>query len=61
MGPRTAEGKAISSLNAYKGGTRRVLREIACQLRALSDATLQADCLAASFSHGCKPKKNRKK
>ena len=32
-GARTAEGKAISSRNAYKGGARALLREMAALLR----------------------------
>ena len=32
-GARTAEGKAASSRNAYKGGERAVLREMAALLR----------------------------
>ncbi len=32
-GARTPEGKAVASRNAYKGGTRTVLREIARFLR----------------------------
>lgn len=32
-GPRTAEGKAASSRNAWKGGTRLVLRALAGALR----------------------------
>jgi hypothetical protein len=27
-GPKTEEGKAIASKNAYKGGTREMLREL---------------------------------
>lgn len=32
-GARTAKGKAVSSRNAYKGGFRAVLREMAALLR----------------------------
>jgi len=32
-GPRTREGKARTSRNAYKGGTRALLRELARLLR----------------------------
>ena len=32
-GVRTPEGKAISSMNAYRGGTRPMLREMAAILR----------------------------
>jgi hypothetical protein len=32
-GPRTAEGKAKVSRNAYKGGTRELLRELGRILR----------------------------
>jgi len=32
-GPRKAEGKAASSRNAYKGGHRRLLREMARLLK----------------------------
>ena len=31
-GPRTAEGKAIVARNAWKGGTRPALRELAATL-----------------------------
>lgn len=34
-GPRTAEGKATASLNAYRGGHRKALREEIRALRAL--------------------------
>ena len=37
-GPKTEEGKAASSRNAWKGGTRPFLREIARALRAQEDA-----------------------
>lgn len=37
-GPRTAEGKATASRNAWKGGTRDELRELARALRALRAA-----------------------
>lgn len=33
-GPRTPEGKAVASRNAWRGGKRQLLREVA---RALSD------------------------
>ena len=33
-GPRTPEGKARVSRNAYKGGTRAILRELAGLLRS---------------------------
>lgn len=33
-GPRTAEGKARASRNAWRGGTRAVLRELARLLEA---------------------------
>jgi len=33
-GPRTVEGKATASRNAWKGGTREVLRELARLLEA---------------------------
>ena len=32
-GARTAEGKAVSAKNAYKGGLRKVLQELASYLR----------------------------
>lgn len=32
-GPRTPEGKAVVSRNAYKGGEREMLRELARLLR----------------------------
>ena len=32
-GAKTAEGKTISAKNAYKGGLRRVLQELASYLR----------------------------
>jgi len=32
-GPRTADGKASSSRNAYRGGTRETFREIARLMR----------------------------
>ena len=32
-GVRTPEGKAISSMNAYRGGVRPMLRELAALLR----------------------------
>jgi len=32
-GPRTPEGKAKSSRNGYKGGTRPLVRELARELR----------------------------
>ena len=35
-GPRTAAGKAISSRNAFKGGRRRALREIAKMIKRLA-------------------------
>jgi len=34
-GPRTAEGKATASLNAYRGGHRKALREEIRALRVL--------------------------
>lgn len=37
-GPRTAEGKAIASQNAYTGGTRLFMRRIAASLRDQRDA-----------------------
>ena len=36
-GARTAEGKAASSRNAYKGGERALLREMAVLLREQRD------------------------
>ena len=36
-GPRTAEGKAISSINAFRGGVRPLLRRFARELRELDD------------------------
>lgn len=36
-GPKTAEGKAKSSRNAYKGGTRPLLRQLARVLRKLDN------------------------
>lgn len=33
-GPRTAEGKSNTSRNAWKGGTRQILRELARTLEA---------------------------
>lgn len=33
-GPRTAAGKARASRNAFKGGTRQILRELARILRS---------------------------
>lgn len=37
-GPKTEEGKAASSMNAWKGGTRQMLREIAQALREQDDS-----------------------
>ncbi len=36
-GPRTAQGKAISSTNAFRGGARPLLRRFARELRELDD------------------------
>lgn len=41
-GPRTAEGKAAASRNAWKGGSRLLLRKLASAL-ALQRRALQAD------------------
>ena len=45
-GPRTLEGKAVASRNAWKGGTRALLREIALTIAA-QGATLSAPALPA--------------
>lgn len=37
-GPRTAEGKATTCRNAWKGGSREVLRELARALGAQREA-----------------------
>ena len=37
-GPRSAEGKATASRNAWKGGSREVLGEVARLLRAHREA-----------------------
>lgn len=37
-GPRTAEGKAKVAMNAWKGGTRQQLRDMARALRELEGA-----------------------
>ncbi len=36
-GPRTAQAKAISSTNAFRGGARPLLRRFARELRELDD------------------------
>ena len=36
-GPRTAEGRATASRNAWKGGTREALRELARLLQSHRD------------------------
>ena len=38
-GPRTADGKAKASRNAYKGSTRAMLRELARRLRELEHSS----------------------
>ena len=42
-GPRTADGKAKASRNAYKGGTRATLRELALHLRELEHFSWRAE------------------
>jgi hypothetical protein len=37
-GPKTPQGKAMASRNAYKGGTRAILRELARLLREQAEA-----------------------
>ena len=37
-GPRTLEGKAVSSRNAYKGGLRSMLNSVSVILREQGDA-----------------------
>lgn len=41
-GPRTADGKATASRNAWKGGTRELLRELARVLNEQREAV--RDC-----------------
>ena len=43
-GPRSPEGKATSSLNAYRGGHRKALREEMRVLRNLLNACAKATC-----------------
>lgn len=38
-GPKTEEGKVLSALNAYKGGHREELRELALLLKEWEDLT----------------------
>src|SRR5690348_9632651 len=42
-GPKTPEGKSIVSMNAYKGGTWRVLRELRRLLRRQEEARREAE------------------
>ncbi len=40
-GPKTLEGKTVSSRNAYRGGVRSMLREISALLREQRDMLKQ--------------------
>lgn len=42
-GPKSEEGKARSSINGYKGGTREMLRELARILREQAEALKRID------------------
>ena len=42
-GPRTLDGKAKASRNAYKGGTRAVLQELARRLPELERSNSRTD------------------
>ncbi len=42
-GPRTVDGKAKASRNAYKGGTRTMLRELARHLREIERFSWRAE------------------
>ena len=51
-GPKSDEGKSRVSRNAYKGGVRQQLRELASLLRAHSKGL---DDFAAAAAHESKP------
>ena len=54
-GPRTSEGKAVVSRNAYKGGIRKFERSISSALRAQQQylaETPQNSCIEASLPTG---------
>lgn len=37
-GPKTAEGKAVSAGNAWKGGNRQILRDLSRALKAQKES-----------------------